>query len=430
MKRVEVVIVGAGAAGLEAARELRARGHAPLVLEARDRLGGRILTHHDPRVPIPIELGAEFLHGEAPVTSALLTSAGLSAMEVRSKHATAQRGVLRPSDYWSAVDRVLRRIRTKGSDESIAAFLARRPGGRIMARDRALTRRFVEGFHAADPARISAQSIASGPEESASDSAARLGRVTSGYGALVEWLAQGQSIQRNHPVTTIRWKPGRATVETCVASGKTVRHDARAVLVTAPVGVLRATRGSPGAIAIDPMPRRVSRALDGFEVGSVVRVALWLRELPWHGRAPGFNFLHPSDEPLQVLWTAEPIRWPVVVAWCGGPDAAALSRLPRAEALRVLRAQLSRTLGIGPRRLTRMIRKVWWHDWNRDPLARGAYTYARVGATNASELLSRPEEGTLFFAGEATDSRGGAVEAALASGRRAAAQIHRALGRA
>ena len=430
MRRAEVVIIGAGAAGLEAARELRSRGHAPLVLEARDRLGGRIFTHYDPRVPLPIELGAEFLHGEAPLTSSLLTSAGLSAMEVRSKHATAHRGDFRPSDYWSAVDRVLRRIRTKGPDESIAAFLARRPGGRSMARDRTLTRRFVEGFHAADPARISSRSIASGPQESASDSAARLGRVTMGYGELVEWLAQGQSIQRNHPVTTIRWKPGRATVEGRLVSGRTVRHDARAVLVTVPVGVLRATRGSPGAIEIDPMPPRVSRALDGFEVGSVVRVALWFREVPWQRHAPGFNFLHPSDEPLQVLWTAEPTRWPLVVAWCGGPDAAALSRLPRAEALGVLRTQLSRAMGIGPRQLTRMIRKVWWHDWNRDPLARGAYTYGRVGAPNASELLSRPEKGTLFFAGEATDSKGGTVEAALASGRRAATQIHRALASA
>ncbi|HEU5310603.1 MAG TPA: NAD(P)/FAD-dependent oxidoreductase, partial [Candidatus Eisenbacteria bacterium] len=426
-----IVIIGAGAAGLEAARELESRGHSPLILEARDRLGGRIFTHQDRRVPLPIDLGAEFIHGEAPVTTSLLTSAGLSAMEIRSEHAEAHRGILRRTDYWSAVDGILKRIRTEGPDESIADFLARRPGGRGMTRERALTRRFVEGFHAADPERISAQSIATG-EESASDSAARLGRVTQGYGALVEWLARGLTIRRNCQVTTISWKRGRATITGRLASGRSVRYDARVVLITVPVALLRAVRKGPGAIEIRPMPPRVRRALQGFEVGPVVRMVVWFRELPWNGtdRPARRNFVHLTEDPFQVLWSADPVRWPLAVAWCGGPDASPLSELPRAKALGVLRGQLSRALGISPRRLERMIRSIWWHDWNRDPYARGAYTYARVGGGQASEHLSRPEGGTLFFAGEATDSKGGTVEAALASGRRAALQIHRSLRRA
>ena len=232
-------------------------------------------------------------------------------------------------------------------------------------------------------------------------------------------------------VSAISWKPGGAVVEGRHASGAIIRAQAKVVLITAPVALLRAPRERSGGIDIRPMPHRVRRALEGFEVGAVMRLVLWFRELPWKERSEParFNFLHFSG-PFQVLWTVDPVRFPVAIAWCGGPDAAALSRRSRSEILDALRAHLARGLGVDPRRLQRSIRNVWWHDWNRDPYARGAYTYTRVGASGSAELLSRPEARTLFFAGEATDPKGGTVEAALASGRRAALQIHRSLGRA
>jgi monoamine oxidase len=85
--RYDVIVIGAGAAGLAAASELARAGRRTLVVEARERVGGRIWSHEEPGVPVPIELGAEFIHGEAPVTASLLASAGLSAMEMRSEHA-------------------------------------------------------------------------------------------------------------------------------------------------------------------------------------------------------------------------------------------------------------------------------------------------------------------------------------------------------
>ncbi|MGE5177946.1 MAG: flavin monoamine oxidase family protein [Bacteroidota bacterium] len=423
---LDVVIVGAGAAGLEAARELRARGRSVLVLEARDRIGGRAFTIVDGGVPLPIELGAEFIHGEAPVTDGLLEEAGLSALEIHTRNAEAQRGRLRHAEYWPAIDRILRRVDARGEDESIAAFLARRPGGRALARDRTFTRQFVEGFHAADVSRISAQSIAPDPGESPSESARRIGRVTQGYGSLMEWLARDLPIQMRCAVTTIAWGRGRAAVGARLVSGRPLRYDARAAIVTAPVGVLKAPPGTTGAISFDPEPRRLRRALSGFEMGSVVRVVVWFREIPWRDSTP-FNFLHLPGGPFQVLWTADPVRWPLAVAWCGGPSAAALSRAPRSQVARVLHAQLASALGMAPRRVARAIRRIWWHDWDRDPYARGAYTYVRVGAGDPAPLLSRPEQGTLFFAGEASEGEGGTVEAALASGRRAARQVLRAL---
>ncbi|MFI5238904.1 MAG: FAD-dependent oxidoreductase, partial [Gemmatimonadales bacterium] len=79
---VDAIIIGAGAAGLAAASELRANGRSVVVIEARSRVGGRIFTYRDPLVPVPIELGAEFLHGATPNTDTIIGRAELTAVDV------------------------------------------------------------------------------------------------------------------------------------------------------------------------------------------------------------------------------------------------------------------------------------------------------------------------------------------------------------
>ena len=81
MQSPDVIVIGAGAAGLAAADELSRKGARVLILEARDRIGGRCWTRRIPGLTIPVELGAEFIHGEAKVTHALLKRAGLTAVE-------------------------------------------------------------------------------------------------------------------------------------------------------------------------------------------------------------------------------------------------------------------------------------------------------------------------------------------------------------
>lgn len=175
MGGIDVAIVGAGAAGLTAAGELRRKGFEVAVFEARDRIGGRILTHRDPRVPLPIELGAEFIHGEAPETMRRLAEAGLLACDVSGEHWRAERGKLRRAeDFWEKIDRVLYRIGRipeDGPDLSFSEFLASKVKGPSLARERAAAREFVQGFHAADVDEISALSIA--PEEGEAPSAGR-----------------------------------------------------------------------------------------------------------------------------------------------------------------------------------------------------------------------------------------------------------------
>jgi monoamine oxidase len=401
------------------------------VFEARDRIGGRILTHRDARFPMPLELGAEFIHGEAPLTERLLREARLSEYDLNGDSWLAEHGHLRRDEgFWDQVDRVFDAIDARRKDSSFDDFLARRPGGRSLARARAAARLFVQGFHAADPAELSVLSIAPREAGEPSEEAARIGRMLEGYGRLAEWLARdlGDSLHLGAPVREIAWEPGKAGLT--LEDGSRVQ--ARAAVVTVPLGVLQAPPDEPGGIRFHPDPPRLRQTLDLLAMGPVVRLVLGFRELPWQDRSDlgRLRFLQTGDETFRAWWTAYPLRLPVLVAWSGGPPAAAISRKKpeeiEAAALRVL----ARQTGLSRRRIASRLEAVWSHDWNADPFSRGAYSYARVGGREAARALARPAGKTLFFAGEAADEEGrtGTVEGAIGTGLRAAKQVKKALG--
>ena len=429
MERFDVAVVGAGVAGLAAAAELHRQGFRVAVFEARDRIGGRIFTHRDERVPIPIELGAELIHGEAPETQRILAAARLLACDIAGEHWRAARGRLRPfSGTLDGIDRVLKRIDRRGPDQSFADFLAKRPGGRSLARDRTAARWFVQGFHAADVDDIGILSIAPEEGEEATDSAVHSGRVVYGYDAVPGFLARGLdgSIHRGTRVAAIDWEPGRAELTLQDGSGPTSRVGARAVVVTLPLGVLQAAADLPGSCTFRPEPPGLRKTLDLLAMGSVARLVVWFRELPW---AAPLSFLHMGGGPFNVWWSAYPFRFPLAVAWSGGPPSRELTGKAPEEVAAIAFRALAEQTGISRRRIASRVEGFWLHDWTGDPYARGAYSYARVGGSRAAKLLSKPVAGTLFFAGEAADAEGrtGTVEGALATGLRAAKQIRRSI---
>jgi monoamine oxidase len=166
-------------------------------------------------------------------------------------------------------------------------------------------------------------------------------------------------------------------------------------------------------------------------MGSVVRLVVWFRRLPWDAEDESLRqlaFLHLPTGPFQAMWTAYPERGPLAVVWGGGPGAREMNRGSPADVPRAMRTQLAHAFGTTTTRLTSDIRRVWWHNWDRDRFARGAYSYVTVGARGvAVRALNCSEEDTLFFAGEATEVESGTVEAALVSGRRVARRIAKAL---
>jgi len=432
--KVDVVVLGAGAAGLSASRALHAAGLDVIVLEARERLGGRVFTCRAHDTAIPVELGAEFIHGRAPATHGVLREAGLASIDVEGcRVASNSRGTLRPlDDFWEQLDRVMRRLDRRTRDRSFQQFLDTRPGGARLAGERALAKQWVEGFHAADSKRISARALAENGWPADDLEERRLGRVIQGYDRLIDWLAAPLTdrIHLSSVVARIQWKRGEVVASVRNADGKLrFAIEASAAVVAVPVGVLKAAVGDPGAIEFVPSLHQKQSALDGLETGSVTRVTLRLRERVWAENYPTLSFLHSTDEDFPVWWTAYPVQQPVVTGWRGGPGARRLAQLPPGELEGRAIAALGRRLGMSRRRMQSVVEAVWTHDWEHDPFARGAYSYQLVGGDGTPAALARPLRRTLFFAGEATDTDGatGTVEGAIASGRRAAAQVLRTI---
>ncbi len=439
----DVVVLGAGVAGLAAARACHDANARVVILEARDRIGGRILTERDRDSGRPIELGAEFVHGQAREVQPHLTAAGLRVVDVAGRHWRSTGHGLRPEDhFWSKLQRVMRHLSEDlRPDRSFARFLEGRPGGSRAAEARRLAAHFVESFQAADLRRVSARSLAGEGSPSGEPEAQRLGRIIDGYGALIDALAEPVSrfVRTRCVVTCVRWSRGRVAVDARTGAGRRASFSARAAIVTLPLGILVLRSGSRGHVRFEPVPGRLSAALAGLAVGHVTRVTLRCREPFWEkaGRSATtrdeslatLGFLHAPGESFPVWWTQYPERTPWLVAWAAGPRAPALGALSPTALRRQLVTTLARISGLPARAIGRQIADIWRHDWDTDPFARGAYSYAAVGGADAPALLGRPVDDTLFFAGEATvsDGRIGTVDGALASGERAARQVLRAL---
>jgi monoamine oxidase len=421
----DALVVGAGAAGLAAAAALRAAGRDIAVLEARDRAGGRCWSVRHAAAPLPLELGAEFVHGAARETERLAARAGVLIADVAGQQWRVRgRRLTKQDDFFERVGRVMSRLPQSGADASFGAFLARKPGGASLAQDRLLARAFVQGFHAADLDRISVRALAAGGNPGSDADAARHARTVGGYTALLAPLLHDVSdaVRFGEVVRRVRWQRGHVSVETAEHT-----FEGRAAIITLPLGVLQS-----GAIDIDPLPATFQRALAGLAMGSVTRVSLlfdqrfWERDivegLPAGASLTDLCFLHTPASPFNIWWTPYPLRAPVLVGWSGGPPAAQLNRSGdvATRALDALAAQVR----IPRRRLEAMLVATFNHDWDGDPFSRGAYSYAVVGGATAAQRLARPIDDTLFIAGEATAaSDSGTVEGALTSGQRAARQL-------
>ena len=400
----DVIVIGAGAAGLAAADELTRAGRSVLLVEARDRVGGRCLTRRLPGLPVPVELGAEFIHGRPPVTLSLLRKAGIPAIDSTRTQLVTFDGKLKPVNIFAQAQRVARK-EVKGRDVSFHAFLARQ---RLPQLTRTLATMMVQGFDAADPGLASAREIVK--EWGGGGLGVSQPRPQGGYGPLLEFLARERNVQLQTTVREVRWK--RSSVEVRgTFRGEPWSAWAPCAVITLPLGVLQSS-----SVRFTP---RLHKPLAKLASGPVVRVAMAFREAFWEKQHPGVAFFHSPEARFPTFWTPLPMHAPLLTAWAGGPKAAWLTGSSEKTLLRSALESVRSVLG----RIEEP-RAFLIHDWQADPYARGAYSYVKVGGTGAREQLAAPLEETLYFAGEATDiEEFGTVGGALASGIRAAREI-------
>lgn len=415
-----IVIVGAGAAGLMAARELARGGRKVTVLEARDRCGGRIHPLQASEFGYPAEGGAEFVHGEAPVTRALLREAGLSLREIEGEQWSFDGTRLSREHRGGAHEAKLQAVlRDLQDDLPVAEFLRRHFAGDDYVRMRHSIERMVEGYDAADPERASTLALR---EEWMDGGHAPQARIDGGYGALVDFLVadcrrQGVVIHLGCVVSAIE-EDGREAVVRC-AGGDGHRCDR--VILTLPLPLLR-------EMALPASARPKLAATDDIGFGNVIKILLrfarpWWRER--HHDLAGMTFLL-SDRTIPVWWTQYPSQHAVLTGWFGGPRTAELDSLDPKGLIEAGLDSLAAIFKLPRADVAGELEAATAANWAHDPFARGAYSWATTRTREAQAILAR-NDGLVSFSGEAL-YRGpdmGTVEAALASGLETAGMILR-----
>lgn len=426
MNKSNVTVVGAGAAGLAAARALAEAGANVTVLEARNRIGGRIHTLHESNETF--ELGAEFVHGRPSELWRLIQEANLQTVEVHGEQFCYQHNALQDcGSQWGHDFELIENLKAwKSPDISFADYLAHH---RVSAQRREHLISYVEGFNAADHRRIGVAAL--GKQQAAEDAieGGQSFRLPGGYSQVPEYLASklllaGGRISLETQVESIRWKP--RDVELRCSNGK--QFSAHCAIITLPLGVLQ-----QNTVKFDPSPGSILKLAASSCMGNARRIELFFRERFWaspqsrvaHKKIEALSFLFAFREIPSTWWTQFPVCNGRITAWVGGPRADTLARMDTAALGKLSCAALSRFFDMETAELERLLVLCRSHDWQRDPLSAGAYSYLPAGSLSIPEQMSQSVENTLYFAGEHTDTTGhwGTVHAALRTGLRAAQQI-------
>lgn len=423
----DVIVIGGGVAGLAAARELARKKLSVILVEARARLGGRILTQRNRGWERPIELGAEFIHEGNPPLWKIVREHRLRTLPMPGRHWLYRNGHLkRIDDLADRIERVTGRIdEKKVGSKSFARFLATERR-KISEEDAAVATGFVEGFEAAPASAMSARALAGATLD---DEKQFL--LPGGYDRVVQALVGGLSSDRvrvicGAPVRNVAWQRGRVFVQT-----NRETYAAKAAIVTLPLGVLQAKAGQRGAVCFDPPLRAKEKVWTGMRMGHVTRLVVRFDARKWRGLLPddvrrgrgAIGFIHSRVPGVPVWWALR--NDSIVTAWAGGPAALALAGQTRRAVFDRAVASLATLLKTPAAAIRGAVLGWEMHDWSRDPFSRGAYSFTAVDADDAPARLRKPIQATLFFAGEATaeGEETGTVHGALVSGLRAAREI-------
>lgn len=400
-----VLVIGAGMAGLSAARRLHDAGVAVTVLEARERIGGRI---HTSRLwpDLTVELGASWIHGtQGNPLSALASEIGarlittdydsFASFDARLGRLPTGRG----SEYLSMQSRVRQAIRAgyrAAREQALAASVRRRLGpGALSGAERRLLNHFLVSLaddeYAGDSAELSSWYWDSAGSYPGLDAV-----LPDGYDALVHHLAQGLDIRLGQVVTQVSHDDQGVQVDTL-----SQRFSGSQVLVTVPLGVLQAgsVRFSPAL----PAAKREAIARLGMDSGVLSKVFLRFPQVFWDD-VDWLEHVAPAARQGQFHQWLNLARvsggTPALLGFLGGRyacDAEAAWRDDEivGDAMTALRAMYGAAI---PEPTAWQIPR-----WSRDPFARGAYSFNRLGATPAMrQVLAAPVDARLFFAGEAT----------------------------
>jgi len=421
-----IIIIGAGAAGLTAARILSKAGKTVIILEARDRIGGRIFTAQDPSFSLPVETGAEFIHGDLPHTKALAKEAGITLRKGAGQSWNVYGGIVDQGDVFEAGSgELMNALKKLDYDMSIAEFLRIHFSGPEYNSMRESVIGFVEGFDAADPEKASAFALREEWSNSNDDSLTGY-HLEGGYSQLMnflkqECLKQSVGFHLATVVNEIQWKKNEVVVKTTTGE----EFSADNALITIPPAVLK-----KGTVKFIPAISEHMKAIQKIETGGVIKFLVEFTEAIWEKESnttfrelPDLHFLF-TDAFIPTWWTQNPSRTPLLTGWLAGPKTQTIAKTEKELEEDAVRS-LAYIFGSNEEALRARIVAVRVTNWLHDPFAGGAYAYKTIDTTQAIHVISQPVLNTIYFAGEAfyTGDEMGTVEAALASGKTRAEEI-------
>ncbi|MCU0828952.1 MAG: FAD-dependent oxidoreductase [Tabrizicola sp.] len=417
-----IVVIGAGLAGLSAARDLQAAGHDVTVIEARDRIGGRI---HTSRVwpDLPMDLGASWIHGTKgnPLT-ALADEAGARRTATsydRSLTLGPDGAELDLTAAMEAAEALVQSARDaiedRDRDISLSEAIQSSPGWKTAdTQTRRLVRHYVnasfEQEYSGDWTDASAWHIDSGKEYGGVDVL-----FPAGIDQLTTHLAKGLTIRLGQTVTALT--PAADGVTITLADGSSLTADQ--AVVTLPLGVLQS-----GAITFaEPLSPDRQQAIDSLGMGLLNKCWLRFDRIAWDDTVDWIEWLGPQDGHwAQWVSLGRAAKVPVLLAFHAGAQARETERLDDASTLAAAHDALKAMFGTAfPAPVSAQITR-----WSRDPFALGSYSFHATGTSPKTRraLAGSDWDGRLVFAGEATEpDYPGTAHGAYLSGQTAASTV-------
>lgn len=424
MKKFDVIIIGAGAAGMMAAKILGEAKKNVCILEARDRIGGRVHTISKEGFSKPIEAGGEFIHGKLPLTLQLLKEAGIKYHETEGNLWQVKNNELtKREDFIEHADQLMKKLKELKEDMSIAALLTKYFADEKYADMKRSLQQYIEGYEAADINYFSSLALKEEWENEDDEQYT----IEGGYGLLFQYLKKhiienNCKIEIDQIVKTIKWKEDHAEVIT--EKNKTFASEK--IIITVAVPMLCGNEGL-ASISFDPHLPVVSEAAKQIGYGGVIKILIEFTHAFWETgevRKANDMFFIFSGEKIPTWWTQLPDKTPILAGWLAGPRANELAGYDDETILHKALFSLSSIFEIDIEILQQYIKASHINNWISDPFSKGAYSYNSVTSAAAKKILQTPIANTLFFAGEALSEKfSGTVEAALQSGKEVAENI-------
>lgn len=415
-----ILVIGAGMAGLGAARSLRDAGWPVQMIEARDRIGGRVFTTRD--WGVPLDMGASWIHGttDNPLTE-VAKKAGIQTFptDYSQVHATID-PLVQPNEYNNEIEDRWRKFVERAGHDADGGTLATAIDKAADREDLSDAQRlqltlFVNTEIAQEFAANADQLSATTYDEGAYTTGAQV-IVPSGYDNLARALAEGLDIVKDTAVTAVVQRGDSVSVRAGDRS-----FDGSAAIVTVPLGVLKS-----GAIAFDPpLPDRHAQAVEALGFGVLSKSYFRFEQRNWKSEGD-FHLFMGTDPTTWAQWFTLPAQiGPIVLAFNAGKQGRAVESTAPGQLMTAAIPIARQIFGDSLKPI-----EVKTSNWSRDPYALGSYSFQAPGSSLEDRArLQDPISDRLYLAGEAVGTDNPATaHGALLSGRHAAGELMRRLG--